>query len=280
MTDIKDIHCRNVAVTRSPNGSALSLADAWQALLERRSNSVDGKTPNFDEADVESRELWECLSPLAAQPTWVVAQLGQSLDGRIATESGHSHYINGQESLVHLHRLRALCDAVLIGAGTACADDPQLTVRHVEGPHPVRVVLDPRGRVPHGLALFKIATAPTLHLVGPAAPASPVASHVERRTLALNTQGQFAAQDVVDLLKQLGHRRLLVEGGGVTVSHFIESGVVDRLHMLVAPLLIGSGRPGLRMTPIETLDTALRPPARTFRCGEDTLFDLELTARC
>src|SRR6187402_131582 len=78
----------------------------------------------------------------------VVGQIGQSLDGRIATESGHSKYINGPSGLTHLHRLRALVDAVVIGVGTAVADNPQLTVRRVSGPHPARVVIDPRGRLP------------------------------------------------------------------------------------------------------------------------------------
>src|SRR5207237_10563778 len=77
----------------------------------------------------------------------VVGQIGQSLDGRVATESGHSHYINGPAGLAHLHRLRALVDAVVIGVGTALADDPQLTVRRVAGPNPARVVIDPTGRI-------------------------------------------------------------------------------------------------------------------------------------
>ena len=77
----------------------------------------------------------------------VVGQIGQSLDGRIATESGHSKYINGPAGLTHLHRLRALVDAVVIGVGTAIADDPQLTVRRVSGQQPARVVIDPKGRL-------------------------------------------------------------------------------------------------------------------------------------
>ncbi|WP_251048074.1 RibD family protein [Halomonas sp. ISL-56] len=201
------------------------------------------------------------------------------MDGRIATESGHSHYINGHESLVHLHRLRALVDAVVVGAGTASADNPQLTVRHVSGTNPTRVVLDPRGRIPHDLALLNTDSAPTLHIVGPDLGSERQATslaHVERCVLPLNTSGQFDPDDVITLLANKGLLRVLIEGGGITVSQFIEAGAVDRLHLLVAPLLIGSGRPGLKMTPIETLESALRPPARTFRCGDDTLFDLRL----
>src|SRR6267154_2050188 len=78
----------------------------------------------------------------------VVGQIGQSIDGRIATVTGHSKYINGPAGLAHLHRLRALVDAVLVGIGTAVADDPLLTVRRCLGPSPARIVLDPKGRIP------------------------------------------------------------------------------------------------------------------------------------
>src|SRR5262245_16110284 len=84
----------------------------------------------------------------------VVGQCGQSIDARIATATGHSHYINGAAGLTHLHRLRALVDAVVVGVGTALADDPQLTVRHVAGPQPARVVIDPSGRLPTSARLF------------------------------------------------------------------------------------------------------------------------------
>src|SRR5262249_15934096 len=101
---------------------------------------------------------WEDLfGPLRAgtvDDRMVVGQVGQSLDGRTATASGPSHYINGHEGLVHLHRLRTLMDAVVVGIGTALADDPQLTVRRVEGPHPARVVIDPRGRLPPAARLL------------------------------------------------------------------------------------------------------------------------------
>ncbi|WP_246129580.1 RibD family protein [Halovibrio variabilis] len=200
------------------------------------------------------------------------------MDGRIATESGHSHYINGHQSLVHLHRLRALVDAVVIGAGTASADNPQLTVRHVSGVSPTRVVLDPRGRLPDDLTLLTTPSAATLHIVGPSVATASANAHVERCVLPLNSSGQFSPNDVIALLAEHGLHRVLIEGGGITVSQFIEAGAVDRLHLLVAPLLIGSGRPGLKMTPIDTLESALRPPTRTFRCGDDTLFDMQLSA--
>ena len=222
--------------------------------------------------------LLDSLLPLVcdAGPR-VVAQLGQSLDGRIATHSGHSHYINGFESRVHLHRLRALVDAVLVGAGTADEDDPQLNVRHVEGRQPLRVVLDPRGRVPAARRVFQDPTQATLHLLGEGvvAPAG-VGDHVSQRWLARDAEGRVSPQAVIDALRQVGCQRVLVEGGGQTVSQFIAAGCVDRLHLLVAPLLIGSGRPGLTLPIIDTLDQALRPVTRRFDCGDDTLFDIAL----
>ena len=80
---------------------------------------------------------------------FVIAQLGQSLDGRIATPSGESRWINRGAALDHVHRLRAEVDAVVVGVGTVVADDPQLNVRRCDGRHPARVVIDPQGRIPH-----------------------------------------------------------------------------------------------------------------------------------
>jgi len=112
-------------------------------------NSWAGVPEAFRAGTQPLPEPWEALfGPLRqGQPgeMFVVGQIGQSLDGRVATETGHSHYINGPEALAHLHRLRALVDAVVIGIGTALADDPQLTVRRVTGPQPARVVIDARG---------------------------------------------------------------------------------------------------------------------------------------
>jgi riboflavin biosynthesis pyrimidine reductase len=89
------------------------------------------------------------------------------------------------------------------------------------------------------------------------------------------TEG-FDPEGILQALRDRGYRRVLVEGGGITVSRFIQAGVVDRLHVTVAPLLIGSGRPALTLPPIDSLDEALRPSCRHFHLGEDVLFDLAL----
>ena len=226
----------------------------------------------------ETAELLDLFLPLVAQAgPWVVAQLGQSLDGRIATESGASHYINAIEARTHLHRLRAVVDAVVVGVGTVNADDPQLTVRHVPGANPLRVVLDPRRRAVAQARVFNDGAAPTLHVVAEDGDASGGAGDVRCCAMPC-AAGGFEPAAVLGWLREAGYRRVLVEGGGVTVSRFLQAGVLDRLHVMVAPMLIGSGRPGLVLPPIETLDEAIRPASRCFACGVDTLFDLDLRA--
>jgi riboflavin-specific deaminase-like protein len=208
---------------------------------------------------------------------WVIGQIGQSLDGRIATPTGHSQYVNGPAAIVHLHRLRALVDAVLIGTGTAIADDPALTVRHVPGPGPARVIVDPRGRVPVSARAFADDGARRLWVTA-GARSSRLPTGVEHLRIAPSADGSFAPAAIVEALADRGLARLLVEGGAVTLSRFVAARCLHRLHIAVAPLIIGSGPPGLSLPAIDRLDHALRPPARTYALGDDVLWDLRLAA--
>jgi riboflavin-specific deaminase-like protein len=205
----------------------------------------------------------------------VVAQVGQSLDGRVATESGHSHYINGPAALAHLHRLRALVDAVVIGVGTALADNPQLTVRRVEGPQPARVVIDARGRLPVGAKLLADDGVRRLVVTG-AESRPPLPSSIEIVGVA-KTGGQLAPAAILAALAERGLRRVLVEGGANTVSRFLAAKCLDRLHVMVAPIILGSGRPGFTLPPINRVDEAALMRIRTHRLGDDTLFDCDLS---
>ena len=224
----------------------------------------------------ETIDLLNLFLPLVARmETLAIAQLGQSLDGRIATESGASHYINGLQARTHLHRLRALVDAVVVGVGTVNDDDPLLTVRHVKGRNPVRVVLDPRARMSAERQLASDGAAPTIQLVGPGC-ATKAPPGVRRISLPTTAEGGFDVLAVLDWLHAQGLRRVLIEGGGVTISRFMQTGALDRMHFLIAPLLIGSGRAGLQLPPVLGLHEAQRPRCRVFACGEDTIFDLDL----
>jgi len=206
----------------------------------------------------------------------VIGQLGQSLDGRIATPSGKSHYITGPESLVHLHRMRAWVDAVIVGAGTVAADNPQLTVRRVEGRNPVRVVIDPSLRLGADFQVYQpggpetlVITAATDELPENVGAASVIGLPGENSTLA--------PQAILDALGARGLHRVLVEGGADTLSRFLNAGLIDRLHIVVAPIILGSGPTGIALPDIDTLDEALKPLVRTYPLGADMLYDCAFT---
>lgn len=204
---------------------------------------------------------------------FVVAQLGQSLDGRIATLAGESQWINRDSALDHVHRLRAAVDAVVVGVGTVIADNPRLNVRRVTGRNPARVVIDPSGRTPpssHCLA------ADGGRRIVVTAQAGTYADNVDVIVLP-RENGRLNPASIVTALWNLGLKSILIEGGANTVSSFLDARAVDRLHVLVAPVILGSGKPGLSLEPIDTLAQALRPATHIHVLADgDVLFDCDL----
>lgn len=222
-------------------------------------------------------ELLDLYMPLCVGPrasSFVVAHLAQSLDGRVATASGSSQFISGHQDLAHTHRLRALSDAVVVGAYTVEHDDPRLTTRLVMGPSPVRVIIDPRGRLPAHHRVFTQTDAPTIVV---RAQGCEVDVPPDANVLELPTEGDWISiPTLLEALEQQGVRRVFVEGGGITVSGFLRARALDRLHITVAPMLLGSGRPAISLPEVATIDAAMRVSCRHFRLGEDLLFDCPL----
>jgi len=232
--------------------------------------TIDGEVSG-EVADMAALYLPLLVDPPADRP-FVVAHLAQSLDGCIARLDGESHWITGDEDLDHTHRLRAICDAVLVGAHTVDHDDCQLTVRRCEGTQPLRVVVDPAGRVPTDRCVFNDGKGCTLWIHAEDSTVPEVDSGVDVIALP-RTDGQIAPSDVLAALRDRGIRRLFVEGGGVTVSHFLKAGCLDRLHLAVAPLLIGDGRSTLSTVLGEQLSDCPRPRVQVIPLGPDWLFD-------
>jgi diaminohydroxyphosphoribosylaminopyrimidine deaminase / 5-amino-6-(5-phosphoribosylamino)uracil reductase len=225
-----------------------------------------------------ARRLLELYLPLCqgCPERFVVAHLGQSLDGRIAAANGASRWVTGDQDIVHNHRMRALFDAVVVGAGTVAHDDPQLTVRAVPGPHPVRVVLDTQRRLGAEYRVFNDGEAPTLLLCA-ADLAQPGERQGQAEVLGVATSDQsLCLRAVLDCLAERRLARVFVEGGGVTVSRFLAAGCLHRLQITIAPLILGSGRPSITLPEIEQLSAGLRPAVRRYDLGADILFECRL----
>jgi riboflavin-specific deaminase-like protein len=252
--------------------------EAW--IVARPSSPRGWSWPRPNGArDAAVEQLLDLYMPLcvgAGAQALVLAHLGQSLDGRIATRSGVSQFITGNENQIHAHRLRALCDVVLVGSRTVLEDDPQLTTRHVPGPSPVRAIIDPRRRLALGQRVFHDGAAPTLLLCTREA-ARGATHHGEAEVVGVeSSEGQLSIAAIVAELRRRGLRRVFIEGGGVTISRFLQARALTRLQVAVAPMLLGSGRPSFALPVIETLADAVLLECRHFITGRDVLFDCVL----
>jgi diaminohydroxyphosphoribosylaminopyrimidine deaminase / 5-amino-6-(5-phosphoribosylamino)uracil reductase len=256
---------------------------AWSLLLAALGSEDGLAEAEAEPADSTRRSFIDLYLPIVRARTdrpITVGHLGQSLDGFIATHAGESRFVTGEENILHLHRMRALSDAVVVGAGTIAADDPQLTTRLVPGASPVRVVLDPTRRLEPRHHVFTDESAETLYVCARGL-VTPGEGCFGRATI-LGVEGNAEGVNLVELLRLLRDRgcaRIFVEGGGVTVSAFLAAGLLDRLHIAIAPLLIGDGRPAIRIPPPAALNECHRPRYRVFRMGGDVMFDCELTPR-
>jgi diaminohydroxyphosphoribosylaminopyrimidine deaminase/5-amino-6-(5-phosphoribosylamino)uracil reductase len=247
-----------------------AVPDTWESFVER-----------FRSGQQPLPQAWaDLFGPLCTgtvDDLVVVGQVGQSLDGRVATATGHSKYINCPAGIDHLHRLRALVDIVVVGVGTALADNPQLTVRQVAGPQPARAVIDPKGRLGANAKLFADDGVRRLFITADGSRAIPPPG-VEAITLPAE-DGNIAPSAIVASLAAAGMRRILIEGGADTVSRFIAARCLDRLHVNVAPVMLGAGGPGIDLPPLERADQAHRMPVRVHKIEDDVLFDCDLSGQ-
>lgn len=247
-------------------GDILGRDAQWRAVLASRRGATLGSLGSG-----EFEALYGPLCAVAPDQSFAIAHVAQSLDGKIAAESGASRWISGEEDLCHTHRLRALADAVVVGADTVLHDDPLLTVRRCAGSHPVRVIIDPDRKLAPHHQVFTDRSAKTL-VIAAAPSKGGLIDGVE--VLTLPREGRVISPTAIkEALAARGLHWLLIEGGGVTISNFLRAGCLDRLQITIAPLLLGSGKPSLTLPTIAAPSHGLRPQIRRLSLGADTLFE-------
>ncbi|MFE7775981.1 bifunctional diaminohydroxyphosphoribosylaminopyrimidine deaminase/5-amino-6-(5-phosphoribosylamino)uracil reductase RibD [Streptomyces sp. NPDC057445] len=199
---------------------------------------------------------------------YVLWKYAATLDGRIAAADGTSRWISSPESRADVHRLRAEADAVVVGSGTARADDPHLAVRGIEGiTQPLRVVLDTRAAILSTARVLDDA-APTLVAVAEDADARHLPG-VDLARLSADERG-IGVHALLTELYARGVRSVLLEGGPTLAGSFIAAGAVDKVVGYLAPVLLGAGRTALADAGISTLTEALRLDViETVRFGPD-----------
>lgn len=238
--------------------------------------SGNGTVGNVEQESIWPAAIFDPLRQLSSDQMMVIGQIGQTIDGRIATVTGHSKYINGPSGLKHLHRLRAVVDAVVVGIGTVLADDPLLTVRLEKGAHPARVVIDPNHRLKDNPKIFNDDGARRV-VITKEGTDYPVPHGIE--VLHLPTiNGNISPSAIMQGLSAIGLNRILIEGGADTVSRFMHAGCLDRLHVIVAPIIMGSGRAGFCLPAIEKMDQAQRLTVTAHKLDDEVLFDCDLSA--
>lgn len=216
------------------------------------------------------------LSLLERGRPFVSLKLAATLDGRIATATGESRWITGPEARAEVHRLRARSDAILIGSGTALADDPELTARRGGRVvhRPVRLLIDSRLRIPVSARLFQGEAGRTWVLCARASAASRVRALTREGALVLPIPKLGAGLDLRRALSVLGKRGLsevLVEGGGGIAAGLLRRNLVDEVHWFVAPRMLGSDAlPALGSLEIRKLSRATNlEDVRVRRVGSD-----------
>lgn len=218
------------------------------------------------------------VSPTCRGRPSLTVHYAQTLDGRIATRGGHSQWISSEESLRLAHQLRAQHQAVMVGVGTVLSDNPRLTVRHVSGAAPRRIVVDSTLRLPLDSHVLGDQQAETIVATTARAPRDRVqavqGAGAEVLTVKKNAAGRVDLEDLLDHLMRLGISSLLLEGGRELITAVLQDHLVDRLMVCIAPKLIGSGIEAVGDLAIRNMDDALTFAHASFTTlGEDIIFD-------
>ena len=194
---------------------------------------------------------------------FVHLKIAQSLDGRIATSNGNSHWITNLKARELVHQMRAVYDAVLIGAKTCLTDNPSLTVREVEGRNPYRIVLDEDLVIPDQSNLLSDKFQDHTILFTSMPPDYPrviqlLSQEIQVISLEKDEKGLLSLPLVLEKLSELKIASVLVEGGGEIFTSFIKEKIFDKISIFLAPIIIGDGIQGIGNLGIQSLSEAFR----------------------
>ncbi len=182
----------------------------------------------------------------------VIAQIGQSIDGRIALNNGNSHYINNPKSIIYLHCLRSISDAIIVGSNTIKKDDPLLTTRKIKGTNPKRIIIDGSLSLNNKYKIFNDGNENIIFTK------SNKNIRLNNSTIIRLKEKNFTKNFIMQI-KKLKYKKILVEGGSKTISELINNKYIDILQFMIAPILIGSGINSLNLKEISNLNKAIRP---------------------
>ncbi len=204
----------------------------------------------------------------------VTLKLAQSLDGSIATCTGDSKWITGVAARARGHGLRAEAQAIVVGVGSVLADDPRLTVRHVEGENPLRVVLDTQLRTPPDAKCLPGATIVAANGADADARKQLEASGARIMTVATDETGRPRVEALLDTLGSEDVIHVLVEGGSRVATAFLRARCVDRIAMFISPRMLGAGIPSVDDLGIRRIEESVQlSNVRTEWLGSDLLYE-------
>ena len=201
----------------------------------------------------------------------VIAQIGQSIDGRIALNNGNSHYINNPKSIIYLHCLRSISDAIIVGSNTIKKDDPLLTTRKIKGTNPKRIIIDGSLSLNNKYKIFNDGNKNIIFTKS-------------NKNIRLNNskiirlKEKNFTKNLITQIKKLKYKNILVEGGSKTISELINNKYIDILQFMIAPILIGSGINSLNLKEISNLNKAIRSKSNFNELENEIIVNLFLNS--
>ncbi len=204
--------------------------------------------------------------------TLVTLSYAQSLDGSIARERGKPLALSGPESMRLTHQLRAAQDAILVGIGTVQADNPQLTVRLVEGKSPTPIILDSKLAISPQAKLFQNTKKPILACLESKADSTKARDLLRKGasllTVKADDEGHLSLPHLLKELPGRGITSVMVEGGAKVIGAFIRQNLVDRVMLTITPVYVG----GLKALEHPLNDSPVLSETKVFPAGRDIIF--------